>query len=211
MVRPCRTFLRRTIDFLTRFYHRSHTIRLNLEFCRYLHWWLFFFQAWNGISFFLRPEIAQLPDLFVASVAAGSTGFGAMWCSRWFFCSWSFPRRHNLLPSWSFSLSFLPLILWSTDWFRLQVQFVCDNSSVVDVHNAGSYRSSCLMHLLRNLTHVACKNSFSFSARHTPGRSNVAAETLSRFHFQEFHRLVPGIYHDPSPIPPALLQSLIDR
>ena len=68
---------------------------------------------------------------------------------------------------------------------------------------------SCLMHLLRSLTHAACSNSFSFSACHTPGRSNVAADALSHFHFQEFHLLVPAMDQHPSPIPPALLPSLV--
>ena len=209
VVRPGRTFLRRMIDLLTRFRNRSHPIRLNLEFRRDLHWWLSFFHAWNGISFFLTPGLAPLPDLFVASDAAGSTGFGAIWRSHWFFGSWSFlPAPQSIA-----FLELLPIViaahLWGAHWSRLQVQFLCDNSGVVAVLNTGSARSSCLMHLLRSLTHAACINSFSFSARHTPGRSNVAADALSRFHFQEFHRLVPAMDPHPSPIPPALLQSLV--
>ena len=91
VVRPGRTFLRRMIDLLAHFRNRSHPIRLNVDFRRDVHWWLAFFRDWNGISFFLySPGVSQLPDLFVASDAAGSIGFGAMWRSHWCFGSWSF-------------------------------------------------------------------------------------------------------------------------
>ena len=42
------------------------------------------------------------------------------------------------------------------------------------------------MHLVRRLTLVACRQHFSFSARHIPGHRNAAADALSRLHFQEF-------------------------
>ena len=61
-----------------------------------------------------------------------------------------------------------PPLVALAHWSRRQVQFLCDNSSVVAVLNTGSARSSCLMHLLRSLTHSAGIISFSFSTRHTP-------------------------------------------
>ena len=209
VVRPGRTFLRRMIDLLAHFRNRSHPIRLNVEFRRDVRWWLAFFRDWNGISFFLSPGVSQLPDLFVASDAAGSIGFGAMWRSHWFFGSWSFLSSPQAIAF----MELLPIVvaahLWGASWSRLQVQFLCDNRSVVDALAAGTARSPPLMHLLRSLTRVACLSNFTFSARHTPGRSNSAADALSRFRFQEFHRLAPTMYHEPSPIPHKLLVSLV--
>ena len=209
VVRPGRTFLRRMIDLLAHFRNRSHPIRLNVEFRRDIHWWLAFFRDWNGISFFLSRDVSQLPDLFVASDAAGSIGFGAMRRSHWCFGSWSFLSSPQSIAF----MELLPIVvaahLWGASWSRLQVQFLCHNRSVVDALTAGTARSPPLIHLLRSLTRVACLNNFTFSARHNPGRSNSEADALSRFRFQEFHRLAPNMDREPSPIPHKLLVSLV--
>jgi hypothetical protein len=156
VVRPGRTFLRRMIDLLAHFRNRSHPIRLNVEFLRDIHWWLALFRAWNGISFFLSPGVSQLPDLFVASDAAGSIGFGAMWRSHWCFGSWSFLSSPQSIAF----MELLPIVvaahLCAASWSRQQVQFLCDNRSVEDALTAGTARSPPLMHLLRSLTRVAC-------------------------------------------------------
>ena len=65
------------------------------------------------------------------------------------------------------------------------------------------------MYLLRALIRTTCLQSFAFSARHTPGRLNSAANALSPFRFQEFQRLVPQADPCLSMIPPALLLSLV--
>ena len=69
--------------------------------------------------------------------------------------------------------------LWGRAWFRLRVQFLCDNMAVVSVLNSGTSESADLMHLLRLLTLEACRHNFVFSADHTPGRDNSAADALS--------------------------------
>jgi hypothetical protein len=57
-------------------------------------------------------------------------------------------------------MELLPIVvaahLWGARWSRLQVQFLCDNSSVVDALKAGTARSPPLMHLIRSLSRVAC-------------------------------------------------------
>ena len=179
VVVPGRTFLRRMIDLLCSFRNRNHPIRLNLEIRRDLQWWLSFFQDWNGMSFFLSPSVSPLPDLVVSSDASGTWGFGALWHCEWFFSSWFF------LPSGT-SITFMELVpivvaahLWGSAWSRLRVQFLCDNRAVVDILNAGTSKSSDVMHLLRLLTLAACRHNFVFSASHTPGRVNVAADAVS--------------------------------
>ena len=73
--------------------------------------------------------------------------------------------------------------LWGHRWTQHHVQFLCDNTVVVSILNASTSRCSRVMHLLRSLVRDVCFHSFVFSARHTPGRSNVAADALSRFNF----------------------------
>jgi hypothetical protein len=209
VVIPGRTFLRRMIDLLCCFRHRDHPIRLNAEFRRDLHWWLSFFQEWNGMSFFLSPSVTPLPDLVVSSDASGSCGFGAFWRTHWFCSSWFF------LPT-QMSIAFLELVpivvaahLWGPAWSRLRVQFFCDNMAVVSVLNSGTSRSPDVMHLLRLLTLQACRHNFVFSAAHTPGRKNSAADALSRLRLQEFRRMAPQSDQLPLSIPPSLLSSLV--
>ena len=209
VVVPGRTFLRRMIDLLCCFRHRDHPIRLNVDFHRDLQWWLSFFKEWNGVSFFLSPAVSPLPDLVVSSDASGSHGFGALWRTEWFCSSWFF------LPS-RLSIAFLELVpivvaahLWGRAWFRLRVQFLCDNMAVVSVLNSGTSKSPDVMHLLRLLTLEACRHNFVCSAAHTPGRDNSAADALSRLRLQEFRRLAPHADHVPRQIPLSLLSLLV--
>ena len=152
VVVPGRTFLRRMIDLLCCFRHRDHPIRLNVDFHRDLQWWFSFFKEWNGVSFFLSPAVSPLPDLVVSSDPSSSHGFGALWHTEWFCSSWFF------LPS-RLSIAFLELVpivvaahLWGRAWFRLRVQFLCDNMAIVSVLNSGTSKSPDVMHLLRLLT-----------------------------------------------------------
>ena len=153
--------------------------------------------------------MSPLPDLVVSSDASGSLGFGALWRTQWFFSSWFFlPSRQSIA-----FLELVPIVvaahLWGHAWARLRVQFLCDNMAVVGILNSGTSKSPDLMHLLRLLTLEACRHNFIFSAAHTPGRDNSAADALSRFRLQDFRRLAP--HTDPLPlvIPPTLLSRLV--
>ena len=84
-----RTFLRRMINLLCAFRREDHPIRLNKDFRLDLVWWQELFQSWNGLSFFLTPAWAPLPNFQVSSDAAGSLGYGAFFQGHWFAGSWS--------------------------------------------------------------------------------------------------------------------------
>jgi hypothetical protein len=64
----------------------------------------------------LSPGVSQLPDLFDASDAAGSIGFGAMWRSHWCFGSWSFLSSPQSIAF----MELLPIVvaahLWGASW-----------------------------------------------------------------------------------------------
>ena len=84
-----RTFLRRMITLLCTFRRDDHPIRLNQEFHLDLTWWRELFHRWDGLSFFLIPEWAPLPDFQVSSDAAGTLGYGAIFQHQWFCGPWS--------------------------------------------------------------------------------------------------------------------------
>ena len=86
------------------------------------------------------PSISSLPDLFVATDAAGSVGFGAIWGTTWLAGPWP--------STWSpASIALLELFppvgaahVWGHRWHRLKEQFLCDNAAVVAIINSGSSR-----------------------------------------------------------------------
>ncbi len=209
VVPPGRSFLRRMLNLLCGFRNPNHPIRLNLDFKRDLAWWLEFFGEWNGVSFFRMSSVTSLPDLYVASDSSGSCGFGAVCGNAWFYGGWPF----DLSPTSITVLELLPIVvaahLWGFQWVRLQVEFLCDNQAVVAILNSGSSRDPPAMHLMRRLTLVACWHNFSFSARHVPGRCNATADALSRFQFQDFHRLLPTANTHPTAVPSQLIQELL--
>ena len=76
------------------------------------------------------------------------------------------------------------------------------------VLKSGTSRDKSPMVLLRYLTMLAIRHSFSFTASSVQGEDNPVADALSRFQFQRFRRLVPHADATPSPIPASLLAAL---
>ena len=204
-----RTFLRRMITLLCTFRRDDHPIRLNQEFHLDLTWWRELFQRWDGLSFFLMPEWAPLPDFQVSSDAAGTLGFGAIFQHQWFCGPWSACQ----LPLSIAYKELFPIVvaahLWGPQWSCRRVEFLCDNESVVAVLSTGTSRDPKLMVLLRFLALLAVRHSFSFKASSVPGKANPVADALSRFQFQRFRRLAPQADLAATPVPPDLLEVLL--
>ena len=186
-----RTFLCRMIDLLCAFCRDDHPIRLNQEFRRDLTWWQDLFQTWDGLSFFLYAIVGP---------SRGLPGLVR--------CSW-------LIGLWSYFQ--IPLVLWClVSGTKLAIHSLqgalsyCsgDNESVVAVLKSGTSRDKNLMVLLRNLTMLAIRHSFSFTASSVRGKANPIADAPSRFQFQRFRRLAPHADSIPSPIPASLLAAL---
>ena len=129
--------------------------------------------------FFLYPHMAPLPDFQVSSDAAGSLGYGAILKSHWFSGAWA--AQQSLL-SIAYKELF-PIVvaayLWGPQWVSRQVEFLCDNESVVAVLKSGTWQDKSLMVLLRYLTMLAIRHSFSFTASSVPGKDNPVADALS--------------------------------
>lgn len=76
------------------------------------------------------------------------------------------------------------------------------------VLQSGTSRDSNLMVLLRYLSLLAVRHSFSFTSSSVGGKANPVADALSRFQFQRFRQLVPHADHEATVVPQHLLASL---
>ena len=152
------------------------------------------------------PTWAPLPDFQVSSDAAGSLGYGAIFQSHWFSGAWSAEQRLLSIAYKELFPIVVAAFLWGPQWVSRQVKFLCDNESVVAVLKSGTSRDKSLMVLLRYLTMLAIRHSFSFTASSVPGKDNPVADALSQFQFQQFKRLVPHADATPSPFLPPFWQ-----
>ena len=98
--------------------------------------------------------------------------------------------------------------LWGPQWASKRVNFPSDNRSVVDILRSGTSRAPTIMSLVRYLSLLAARHSFSFTASPVRGKSNPIADSLSRFQFQRFRRLAPHADSIPTQIPQQLLSDL---
>ena len=176
-----RTFLRRMINLLCTFRRDDHPIRLNQEFHLDLTWWLDRFHRWDGLSFFLMPDWAPLPNFQVSSDATGTLGYGAIFHHQWFCGSWSASQ----LPLSIAYKELFPIVvaayLWGHQWSSRQVKFLCDNESVVAVLSSGTSRDPKLMVLMHFLALLVVCHSFSFNPFVTRVASIVPYGTMTYF------------------------------
>ena len=93
-------------------------------------------------------------------------------------------------------------------WSSKVVQFVVDNEAVVSILNSTSCKDTHLMHLVRLTVFFAAKFDFWFTAAHILGRLNIPADAISRNQLDQFFRAIPTVSHDPTPVPPAVVELL---
>ena len=203
-----RTFLRRMINLLCAFRWDDHPIRLNREFRLDLAWWQDLFQTWDGLSFFLTPKWAPIPDFHVSSDAAGSLGYGAIFTGHWFYGSWSAFQRPLSIAYKELFPVVVAAYLWGHSWVSKRVEFLSDNKSVVAILKSGTSKDPNIMVLLRYLSLLAVRYSFSYTSSPVQGKANPIADALSCFNFQRFRQLAP--YADPvaTLVPSTLLADL---
>ena len=90
-------------------------------------------------------------------------------------------------------------------WSSNQVNFLSDNRSVVEIPRSGTSRTPTIMSFVCYLSSLAARHFFSFTAFPVRGKSNPIADSLSRFQFQHFRRLVPHADSILTQIPQQLL------
>ena len=154
------------------------------------------------------PTWAPLVDFQVSSDATGSLGFGAIFKSHWFSGAWSVAQSSLSVAYKELFPIVVAAYLWGRQWLSRWVEFLYDNESMVAVLKSGTSWDKSLMVLLRYLTMLAIRHSFSFTASSVQGKADPIADALSQFHFQRFRRLAPHADSIPSPMPASFLAAL---
>jgi hypothetical protein len=206
VIRPGRTFVRRMIDLLKGPRRPHHFIRLNQQFRVDLYWWKTFAANWNGVALF--PPVST-PTIEFASDASGSWGCGT-WCEdQWWQWPWPQDRDKGIAFKELFAVV-VATAVWGRTWRGQVVRAHCDNEAVVWVMSSRTSKNPELMHLLRCLFFIEAELGFSLSVVHIAGVANDLADDLSRDRLSSFLLKVPRARPLPTPIPPPLLELMLD-
>ena len=204
VIHPGRTFLRQLFSLLPLANKPHHKVRLNCSVRADIRWWQCFLQDWNG-TFFVSPSF---PTTQVFSDASCSYGCGAFVVNGpWFQFQW--PQAWEQIDISIKEL--IPIIaaaaVWGPNWCKQHICFNSDNLAVVSILNTKAPRDPHLCHSLRTLFFYSAQYSFSYSARHLPGRENSTADALSRnsAYLFPFFTQVPQ-----TNIPPPILDLLLE-
>ncbi len=211
VVRPGRSFLRRLLDLL----HATGTrrgnkciIRLNRSCQADIAWWREFVGPWNGVSFLCPTQ--ELPTVEVTSDASGSWGCGAWHLSEWCQVPWD-SRADSLSIA---AKELVPIILacaiWGQAWHGHRVHCRCDNQVVVAALQSRASRDAGVMHLLRCLIFVEVQLGCHLFGSYIDTHANHLADDLSRDRAFSFLSKVPSASHTPTPVPPHLLDLLLN-
>ena len=172
--------------------------------------WKAFLTGWNGCSFFLDTTVTPSPYLELYTNASGSIGFGGYFHGWWFQGRW--PPHMQLNREWGISIGWqelFPIVVACAIWFPhfsgKQVQFWCNNESVVAIINSGHSKAPHIMDLLRFLVLVSMKHNFFVQVCHVPGVCNETADAVSRFQDVCFRAVAPNAEQTPCTIPPSLM------
>ena len=102
----------------------------------------------------------------------------------------------------------LPLVIassiWGQGWKSGRVIAHCDNAAVVSIINSRSSKDSHLAQMLRCLFFIEAYHQFKMV-----GVQNDLADDLSRDNLASFLSKIKNCDHEPSVIPPSLLQGLL--
>ena len=205
VVHPGRTFLCHLFTLMHSRQAPHHFIRLTPPARADIQWWVHFLQSWSGSSFMPLP----LPSKHVYSDASGSFGCGAF-CQHvgWFQLIWPALWSEVSIAAKEMVPIVLAAVLWGRHWAGQHICFHVDNLAVVAIIRRGTSKDPRLQHLMRCFMFFAALFRFHTTASHVAGRTNVAADALSRNNMSLFLSLVPQTSR--TPVPPALIRLLVD-
>lgn len=204
-----RSFLRRMIELAKVAKQLHHHIRLNADFRSDLEWWILFLPRWNGVG--MLTTLCDCPhSVEITSDASGSWGCGAFSSTcQWFQFPWpsEWAEVHITIKE------LVPIVfscaLWGHRWKGESVLAYTDNAAVVSIVNSGKSKDRLAMHLMRCSFFFMAEGEYTLKATHVEGKSNVAADALSRNRLPIFFLQVPAAGEHPTPIPQSLIDMLI--
>lgn len=204
-IKPGRPFLRRLIDLTKGVTNPNFSIRLNKQARADIAAWLVFLQSFNGTSMFLSTHWLSSDTLNLYSDSAGAFGFAAVLGSHWFAGAWPSPLQRLHITFKELFPIVLSLEIWGHFLSNSKVIFNSDNLAVVHIINKQTSTESYIMPLVRRLVVAALTHNILFKAQHIPGFTNVVADRLSRFQFQEARTVAPWLDQRQTEIPQQLL------
>jgi hypothetical protein len=209
VVAPGRTFLRRMIDHMKTLPSNATQHPLSKTFHLDLQWWRRFLSKWNGISIIPDTQWTQADALHIYTDACVA-GYGAVFESHWFSCTWTVEEEQQAKRDKRDSMPFKELYAlaktaatWGSHWSGRKILFHTDCQPNVDAWRKGDSRKPQISHLIRTLMFIAATHHFNMNLVHIAGVDNVCADLLSRGQVQLFLEC-PG-QHDPSPTIPLPL------
>ena len=203
---PGRAFLRRLFDLTLGHTCPHFRITLNSEARADLKAWYEFIFNFNGKSCFLFKQWVSSESLKLYSDAAGVYGgFAAVFGSKWFSGQWPPELKDLHITVKELFPIVLAIEIWGKTLANHKVLFMTDNQAVADIINKTSSKDKNLMKLVRRMVLSAMKFNIHFRAKHIAGKTNVVCDLLSRFSFQEAHRIAPWLNLNPVTVPLHLL------
>ena len=214
VVRPGRSFLRRMLDLLKASRPRRagarpvRFIRLNRDFRSDLCWWRTFAEQWNGVA--IAAPVQGPEPLAIYSDASGAWGCAAWAGAAWFQLPWDANTGNFQIAVKELIPIVIAAAVWGRAWRGRKVWCWCDNQAVVAALTTRSSREGHLMHMLRCLFFIEAHYQFQLSPLYLSTHDNHVADDLSRNRVTSFFTKVPGADPRPTPIPPQLIQLLLD-
>lgn len=188
VIRPGRTFIRRMIEMSKSVKYLHYKIHLNKEFHRDIDWWLTYLHTWNGVSMFYDDHWLSNTALEIYTDAS-DLAVGGYFGSHWYIIKFEGPLEFLKNKSINYR-ELLAIVIafgtWSKHFSQKRILFHCDNSSVVDIINKGTSKSSDIMELVRTLLMECAYNGFELRAEWIDTKSNILADNLSRLNIEGF-------------------------
>lgn len=217
VVRPGRFYLRRIIARMAEVVRETRSrskqlFSLSEDVKEDFRWWARFIREWNGVSMLYEVEWTRTEKLTLFTDAC-LDGYGALFGLNWFAAKWTDAQKacafrvdRESMPFYELYALVAAAATFGPAWKLKKVLFRCDCMPVVDAIRNQSSKQPAMMHLLRQLSEIACKFAFDFRCEHIPGKQNVAADILSRDgDCPQFRALCPWAVQAMSPIVPLLL------
>ena len=159
VVKPGRLFLRRLIDLSKTVSKLQHMIHMDSEAREDILWWHKFVSTWNGVSIIQTPMVTS-DEFTLFTDASGSLGFGAIYRSHWFSCSWpSHLQEYHINFKELFAIV-AAVKTWGHNWPNKQILIFTDSKVVSDSWKSRFSKNPAMMCLLRHMFFHAAKYNF---------------------------------------------------
>ena len=214
-VRSGRLFFSRILSFMNML--PKHGVRrFDADVRKDIDWWLKFMAEYDGVS--IIHELEWKPVDLVMSSDACKDGIGGFCAGEYYHCK----VPQHILDMQDVHINELECLalliclkIWGSRCGGLNILMHCDNTSTVEVVNAGKGRNKFTQSCLREIAFLAGKHSFQVKVEYTPGMDNRLADRLSRWHLdpvfaEEFFAEVSSQFQ-PEAIKQVLVSSALIR